>query len=50
MVKLGRIVSSLEGVESRVSKVKCDIDKLKALRNRIDLLNEKYNEYEENVP
>ena len=49
-VKLGRIVSSLEGVESRVSKVKCDIDKLKALRNRIDLLNEKYNEYEENVP
>ena len=50
MAKLGRIVSSLGGVESRVSKVKCDIDKLKALRNRIDLLNEKYNEYEENVP
>ena len=47
VVKLCRIVSSLEGVESRVSKVKCDIDKLKALRNRIDLLNEKYNEYYE---
>ena len=50
MAKLGRIVSSLGGVESRVSKVKCDIDKLKDLRNRIDLLNEKYNQYEENVP
>ncbi len=50
MAKLGRIVSSLGGVESRVSKVKCDIDKLKGLRNRIDLLNEKYNQYEENVP